>query len=286
MDCSITLRKLTIDITESNLIGICCRLFDTFGFTKEDLPCDIEISFHKINELLPDLTKSYTLYQKLNEIKQYCSSLKEVKSKCNEITANPNTKFRQTYYLPLTIVYSEFMQSYEDILYILDMTQEETTPYGDNLFYKSDWGPTDLTKCKLVRNPNENVENTKSFQLKVPCYLWDLPIEDYSYKEQEVSNMINLFLRDCFDEDHKLLLGNNYYLRIMPYQDNPNSERYVYMYLRNIDMCTYDSHKLALRSLGKDRLPCEINYPSRGYFFSFPVDQWKSKYVNDIKEFI
>jgi len=143
-----------------------------------------------------------------------------------------------------------------------------------------------INKAVFISGPNDNIENTKNFKMNIPCYLWDLPIDFETYQEQHISNLINLFLTKCSEEDHKLLMLGNYYLRMLQYQDKPMSDRYVYIYLRSIENCTFESHKLSLKSIHQNKLTCEITYSKRGFFYEFSIDEWKIKHVNHIAQFV
>lgn len=146
-----------------------------------------------------------------------------------------------------------------------------------------------LNTIKLIGTPIKPLplENKNyNFHLKIPAYLWTFtqnPIN--TYFEQITSNLINLFIRDCSDEDHKLLLTKEYYLRFLQYQDGPNTSRYAYGYLRKISDCTYTSHKDILKLCPLNMLPCEINTASNGYFYRFPVDEWINKKVIHVQIF-
>lgn len=58
------------------------------------------------------------------------------------------------------------------------------------------------------------------------------------------------------------------------------------MYIRLIDDCAYESHKSSLNSVPKDKLPCEVNLSTKGYFWQFPLHEWKLKSIKHIEEFL
>ena len=182
-------------------------------------------------------------------------------------------------------MWNGFMAGYTSLASFLVEYDER---YVINEDYKDDW-PADsvfLDNSKLVIDKEFNKRN---FVMSVPCYLWDLEVNSerdaMTYKEQEISNFVNLFLRDCTVQDYQLMKSREYYLRIFQYQDKPQSDRYCYMYLRKIDDCTFESHKKSLRSVSVDYRACEINYSQRGYFYEFPLVEWNGQCVKHVGSF-
>lgn len=195
---------------------------------------------------------------------------------------------RQLYYLSPNC-YDGFMVCYCRLISILNYSEiDDDTSTEEHHEPKIDWiADIDyINKTKFISGPSDNIKNKRNFQLGIPCYLWDLPIlNDEIYMEQNVSNSVNLFLTKCTEKDHLLVLGKKHYLRILQYQDNPTSDRYVYMYLREIETCTFESHKLALKTVPKDKLACEICSSKRGFFFEFPSKECNEKNVVHINQF-
>lgn len=280
MSCCISINNITIDISEAELVGIFCHIIDIFGDQLTNPLFNVEVSFIKDGVLLPKFPeKSWTLYQKLCAIKIFCDSLKFLREgdQKGELSVMPIgiNKSMQKYYLH-ECDFEGFIIGYDNLLSILRINSE--IHYPEN--YRDHFVPDInlISQCKLVTTNREN----RNFVMKIPCYLWDLPIYEIKYNEQITVDLINLFLRDCTDYDHQLLFNNNYYLRILIYQDKPDADRYCYGYLRKISDCTFDSHKNALKSISKDRLPCEIVFAKRGYFYHFPILEWNHKYVDHI----
>lgn len=115
------------------------------------------------------------------------------------------------------------------------------------------------------------------------CYTWERPVNNDPI-EQLVVNLIMLFLKECTEDDHTMLLDEETYLRLWLYQDG---SPYVCAYIRSIKECTYPSHKIALlraRHSG-EFLPCEISSSEVGYFFAVPRHHWENKEVTFIESF-
>lgn len=282
MTCCININNITIDISEVELVGIFCHIIDIFGERLTDPLFNVEVGRVKNGILLPKFQEeSWTLYQKLCSIKSYCDSLKfqDEERKC-ELIVTPIgiCKSPQKYYLEDKLI-DKFILGYDNILRILQA--DTRTVYSDA--YRDHFAPDFklISQCQLVTKN----KNNRIFTMKIPCYLWDLPIYKNKYNEQISVDLINLFLRDCDGYDHQLLFTGIYYLRIFVYQDHPDSDRYCYMYLRKISDCTFDSHKTALLSVPLVRLSCEVNFATRGYFYHFPILEWNNKYVDHIIEF-
>lgn len=301
------------DIPEYDLIGMICAATSIFnGAIKSKLPFDIEVSLTKKPEILPiEWGRSWTYNNKYSDIMKFCDKLQ------TEITDSyvgvipifceptQNNRPEVRYYLPKSRESDfdlksednndhciEFIRGYnylnsaildalnDDIIYI---TEEVENPE-----YKDDWS-TDknyLNLCKLSNTPNDGVITTRVHGLSVPSYIWDIPKINEIYQEQLAANLLGLFLRDCSEEHHQYLLNKKSYLRFYLYQDAPDSYPYVYAYIRQIDNCTYQSHKNSLNSIEKDKLPCEVNLATKGYFWKFPVDEWKTKSIQHIEQFI
>lgn len=280
MTCCININRITIDISEAELVGIFCHIIDIFGDHLTDPLFNVEVSYVRDGILLPKFKeKSWTLYSKLCAIKSYCDSLKFFRDGKDKLTVVPVgvDKLPQTYYLQNNII-DDFMIGYNNLLIILRIdAQIDYSNYHDHFVPDFDL----ISQCELVIKNKEN----RNFLMKIPCYLWDIPMYKDKYNEQITVDLINLFLRDCHDYDHQLLFNSNYFLKILIYQDKPDADRYCYIYLQKIDRCTFDSHKNALKSIPKDRLPCEIQFANRGYFFHFPLLEWNNKYVEHIMTF-
>ncbi len=140
---------------------------------------------------------------------------------------------------------------------------------------------TFIQNSKLVFTPSldlKSQQETKQFKLSRLSYLWDVPkFTDDVFDILPIS-LLDLFLRDCREEDYKKL-NKNSYLRFMCYQDEPDSYPYIYAYIRGINECT-EQHKSILSRIPEDYLSCEINFSTKGYFFIFPIKEWENKKVD------
>ena len=157
--------------------------------------------------------------------------------------------------------------------------------------YKDDFSPDlkFLSKSVLKHSPKDGICRKTRLGLSVPAYVWDMPrMKEDSFHEQITSNMISLFLRDCSDDDHQRLINSQSYLRIFLYQDAPDSNPYSYSYIRNIEECTYPSHKFSLTEIKKlpgNLLPCEINFGNQGFFYYFTRKEWMTKSVDHLSSY-
>jgi len=293
MSCLCAVNGIILNISEPEFIGILCSIIDTFdcNLSINNLPFDVEVSYIKFAILFPRFNDvSWTFKNKYNEIITFYNDIKinNPLYKRLEIMPIGNIEFTtKTYYLPEKFV-DGFMIGYSNLGFLLNgkPTSETVDPN-----YRDDWKPdlTYINKTKFIGGPDHKFVNTRNFQMKIPTYLWDLPVDSIidttMYTEQLVSNLINLFLSKCSDKDHQLLMNGNHYLRFLQYQDKPTSDRYVYGYLQAIDNCTFESHKHTLRSGPKNKLSCEVIFGERGFFYEFPMEEWKNKDVCHIIEF-
>lgn len=296
MNCCYTINGKIFETSEAEFIGILCSILDTF---LHDVPFDVEVSCVKDCILLPELPRSWTLKNKLTEITTFCDKLRQTVGPTGiEVIPLGNKDFKpKMYYIPENFIHG-FMIGYAALLSLSKEFASSSNEGGANhndtaiLDYECSWEPDQIfiNKSKFVSGPDDKIINKRYFIMNIPCYLWDLPVDPINdmdtYMEQIIVNFVNLFLSKCSQSDHELLMLKNHYLRIFQYQDKPDSDRYVYMRLQSIDDCTFKSHIESLRSVPKDRLPCELNYTKRGYFFEFPVSEWKSKRINHIMQFV
>ena len=93
--------------------------------------------------------------------------------------------------------------------------------------------------------------------------------------------LIKTFLRDCSEDDHKLLMKRETYLRFLFYQDSQDSEPYLYGYLRKISDCSFESHKKILLNIDKNYLPFEITFATYAQFLLVCLKEWESKDINE-----
>lgn len=297
------------DISEAELIGILCKMVD--NIVKCQPIVDIEISITKEPTLIPtSLGRSFTLLQKMQDIVNFCQKLHEpngtqVRLEVTPVYSDGRSSQDTAYYIPENF-FTDFMGGYMLMNNIfLNSSNSEEESEEDDIDYKDDWTPNSefLGRCLLVNTPRDPINTSRNFGLTISSYLWDLPkissIPQASsidlaktagiYQEQLAANLIGLFLRDCSEEDHVLLMSGDTFLRFMLHQDEPDnlphSHPYVHGYVRSISECTYPSHQAALRSCPKDFLPCEICYNDRGFFYKFPLAEWQLKDMKHIERF-
>lgn len=295
-------------VSEEYLAGMLAFMMDTFD-TKHML--NIEVSMHHEQKLIPkELGKSFNSKDNIPVIKNFILSLQKVKDiPCVEVSSIFQGKVLPEPRMYFIIEQEDFMSGYSNMLsisakFVIDAkkSQEKDVPVDnvntkDDPEYKSDWLADEsyLCKCKLIAKPGEQIKG-KIRNLSPIYYVWDLP-KDNACQEQIVVNLISLFLKVCSSEEHEALMNEDKYLRFMLFQDTPDGYPYVCSYIKKIETCTYKSHRLTLmaarepRQLGlqdskpERRLPCEINYSTSGFFYEFPLEDWKNKKITDLGSF-
>lgn len=269
--------NITIDnekksISEHQLCGMLCCMVSIF---KQSPLFEINISTNNPYKILPKSFKmNWSLSDKYQEVKEFCQNLqKNIGTEYIEIIPLYNTKSGPSVKYNIDPIHTnDFGFGYMSIANMIRdiINQEYTSHFPANIEF--------LNNCKLVDSNN--------VKMKTPTYVWNLPKITNIPSEQLTSNLINLFLRNCSEGDHKLLMIGKYYLRFFLYQDTPdtlpNSYPYVHAYIRAINECTFNHHKETLLSISNDELPCEVNYVSRGFFFTFPYKEWLYKNVENI----
>jgi hypothetical protein len=284
------------EISEANLLGMICFMYDTFDLRPV---LDIEISLTRRPTYFPEeLGKSFTLVANLDIIKGVHSKLRTVDSKLTklEIQAiygkdNPNTESNKTltYFFVKKEDSDDFIAGYLRMSglvkgLLLREQEEQEEQVGE---YKDEWklDPEFIKTAKLIAKPGENVTE-KNFLLGVPSYCWEIPSRQ-TYMEQTAVDLLSLYLKNCTDEEHMMLIEKPTYLRFLLYQDTADGNPYVYGYIREIDDCTYPSQRqvLTLARTRGDLLPCEISFAKRGFFYDFSVTEWKNKVIEHIGSF-
>jgi hypothetical protein len=279
MTCCININKITYDITEAEIIGIFCAIFDCFGENLGDPIFNIEVHHTTSPTLLPKFkSKTWTLFDKLYTIKNFCSSLKIKDNDKSEITPtfhNKNTvkELEQTYYLDTKDI-ANFMTGYSNLFnylrvesnYIIDKndTKHQCIPNNELIYH-----------CKLDTTNKKD----RKFKIDEYHYTWELPMYQDNYIRQVTANLVNVFLRDCDDYHRQILLTSNHYLRIHVYQDKAESNRYCYGYVKPIDSSIFDDYINIPRSIPQNKLLCKIILSATEYYFEIPIIEWINKYV-------
>jgi len=294
-----TLPGVWKDIPEAGLVAVVCATISFTGYYKKELPFDIEISILKPLEILPsELGRSWTFKGKYKELVSFYNKLQiesvDGQSYLEVIPIFGESQHHDTgalsgnkYYIHEKY-HNDFMYEYWSFNgFLMNLLNESEDDDVDN-YYLDDWEPNDdfIKSSKLIWTPRDGVNTDRIHIMLIPTYIWNLPKIDNIYQEQLGANLVGLFLRDCFEDDHKRLMDKTCYLRFYLCQDAPDSYPYVHAYIRSIDDCAYESHKASLRSISVDSLPCEVNYATRGYFWAFPLEEWKSKSLKHIKQFL
>lgn len=275
-------------ITEPALVGILCSVTAACGSSP---PFDVEVSMLHTPTILPiSLGRSWTLLKEISKVIEFCENLerKQCRNYIEVVPVGVNFhNWSKKYYFDSDDI-DDFIWGF------ILMNQFILNPPISNKCklppsYKNNWTP-DINFLKdsvLSATPKDGVNADRIHGLTVPAYIWDIPKISHIYQEQLVVNMIGLFLRDCSQEDHLRLLNKTSYLRFFLYQDEPDflthSHPYVNAYIRDIDNCTFDSHIKTLKDIPKDKLPCEVNYSTRGFFWQFSLEEWTKKSIKHIE---
>lgn len=278
------------EVSEPHLCGILCCMVHMF----KDKPLfDIEVSFAgRKKELLPkSFPKCWTLSTQIQNVIEYCENLQKngdppmtvVSVDSGTLSYNIRGEDRPEFMLG-------FLSMDKFIKAVLENeTCEEVEEENDGGVSEFAADSIFLSQSTLKKTVRDEPDLTRTHKLSVPAFLWDLPKITNIYQEQLASNLIALFLRDCSDDEHQKLIKKKSYLRFHLYQDEsdglPDSRPYVYGYIRNIDICTFKSHREALTSIPIDELPCEVNLSTNAFFWRFPVNEWLNKSVQHVYYF-
>lgn len=281
-----------LEVPEYDLIGMICAAVTLEINSLFLLPFDIEVSLIEQPKKFPiDFGKSWTYKHKRCDLIQFCTKLQTEQTESHlevfPIFGSNTTSMGTKYCIP-EIHHNEFMHGYMRLNTFLRNCLSDNIETENNHDCKDDWSPNIefLSASKLANTPKDGINTNRVHVLRVPAYIWDLPKIDDIYQEQLAANLIGLFLRDCDPEDHIRLMDKKSYLRFLLFQDAPNSYPYAYGYIRTIADCTYQSHKNSLNGIGSDKLPCEVTLRTKGFFWEFPLDEWKNKSIQHLREFL
>ena len=276
----IEINQIKMQVSEERLIGMFCAIINTHGLTPEHDISVIRTMDSKNTEYLKNFENKFTMKHNYKQILELCNNLQQsTESDCSyvELFSKNDSEKGYKYYISEDIS-EEFTKGYFWYKRYNELFEGSGTKISEIDHY--------VSESTLVRTPGtkSNIDPKYEMALKVPAYLWDIPKIDHIPEKILVSYLIALFLRDCSLIDYKKLENNKTYLRFMMYQDSDTeSDPYVYAYIRDIDNCTFSSHKNILLSCPVDKLPCEVNLGiSRGFFYMFPIDEWNNKSVMSI----
>lgn len=262
-----------IRMNEGTFIGFLSSLIAKHG---DDIPFDVEISIVGNLSLFP-FVGSFTLKNRLRDVIIFCKELEQQKfPSCLRVISIYNSV--TSYYIPEQF-HEDFMVGYTQLIpHFTELLTSQNQSY--TMDYKDDWIP-DVDY--LEQSEYIGMGHDTKQRLKIPCHIWNLPSTRDIYREQLMINLIALYLSVCSSEEHSKLLQGRSYLRFFLYQDNPNSSPYMNAYIRSIKECTYQSHKNTLENRPSDYLPCEINHGNTGFFYIFPLEEWKIKSIGHIE---
>lgn len=279
-------------VSEYELAGMLCFMDTIFGVQH---PLNIEVSLDEQSTLFPPKWgRSFNSAKQAVEIRAWSLELQQPKpGPYLQVDPIPHRSSWTFYldnheefmrgYMNMSSITQRFIQTLHNKKQDQDNKQQEPAIAED---YKSEWeaDPIFLSQAKLIAQPGEVINKPR--QLPPIFYVWDLPGTGV-YMEQTVVNLVMLFVKECTEADHKMLMDQESYLNLKLYQDTPDGSPYVCAYIRLIDDCTYPSHKLLLSKARESKkfYPCEINYVNTGYFFEFPRDHWEKKQITFIGSF-
>lgn len=282
MSCRCLINGSILELSEAELLGILCSIIDTFNISPQ---FDVEVLYTKSCTFISQL---WTLKTNLTDIVSLCQKLKHpAVYECVKVFPLGSIKAVPiNYYLPKNLL-NDFKIGYSKLSSLLSMVID-----ANYVIYNNYW-PADrdfLSKTTFISGPGDNIQNTRKFQMIIPSYLWELPIDSRKdasiYIEQSTSNLINLFLTKCSSKDHELLVLGNHYIRIFIYQDNPHSDRYCYISIRELDSIIYQNHKITTKSCSNDHRLCEINYSQKAFLFEIPLREWNTKSIRHIEDIV
>lgn len=287
MDCAVGAYGHWKDCTEYELVGILCAAVSIFP---NGTPVDVEISLHKPHQVIPPIWgRSYSYNHKLKEIKNFCESLNNHNGGCKLVVIplypDGTLGVEVAYYIPEDKS-SEFMSGYTYLNELINT--ERVINKEDHVDYVDTWTPdeTFIKTANLVKTTKDPILTGRHFEMQCPAYLWDLPKTGSRYQEQLVADLLELFLHNVLEEDNEKLIYGKTFIRFMLYQEEsdelPHSHPYVYVYVKNIDECTYASHKKALINVPEGYFACEICYPKRGFFYMFPQSEWSDGSIKHV----
>lgn len=114
---------------------------------------------------------------------------------------------------------------------------------------------------------------TRKWVLSVPSICYNID----AYKYLDISTHIEIYVRmhvpNISQEDKSALLAKTKYLRFMCFQDEEDSDAYMYAYCRDISEMSPDHYaEAAIDKLQEGYCLGEINYATSAYFFVFDTD--------------
>lgn len=113
----------------------------------------------------------------------------------------------------------------------------------------------------------------RKFQLNVPCLEYDVDkYKNIEMIDEQLEIFVNMYLADITDQDLQDVLNQKAYIRLMLFQDEPDSQTYMYAYSRQVSALR-ESDRTIMNHLDVKEVLGEINYATRGYFFSLPKDK-------------
>ena len=120
----------------------------------------------------------------------------------------------------------------------------------------------------------------RKFKLNVPCK--EYSVDEYKYLSMrvQVPILVEIYRKDLTEDELDDLINHRKYIRLMLYQDGPDTDSYMYAYCRSIDTLN-DQHASVVQEDNYNILG-EINYVTKAHFFEIKGDLENPIGVNDI----
>jgi len=105
----------------------------------------------------------------------------------------------------------------------------------------------------------------RKFKLSVPCK--EFSIDKYKYLpiDAQIPILVEMYRKDITKEELDDLVSHRKYVRLMLYQDGPDTDAYMYAYCRPI-ISLNEQHASYINGTSYNILG-EINYVTKGFFF-------------------
>lgn len=314
--CKCTINSIALNISEEQFAGILCAITSTFSYY---LPFNLNVDVSSITSLFIPMfnTKSWSLKDKLLEIRNFCNELKRDGLNKSAVKVTPIGKsayFQETYYLHEKSSY-DFAEGYSMLSHLLTHnglykdTQAIVNNYRHNQIKPYDmhtsrdpFEPINTHEIDqimkiysyqefidiaiLVAYPGDKYNSKRIVTLDTPCYEWEFPLFNMGMeitKEKIMTSLVNLFLKDCSIADHTLMAFKKHYLRIFLLDDA--SGKYCYMYLGEIGRCMPRSRKDLSKIRLVDELLCEVvDRGCSSEIYKFSLTEWNEEQISELVE--
>ena len=105
----------------------------------------------------------------------------------------------------------------------------------------------------------------RKFKLSVPCKEFSIDAYKYLPMDVQIPILVELYRKELTKDEMDDLINHRKYVRLMLYQDGPDTDAYMYAYCRPMDSLN-EQHAKYIKEKQYNILG-EINYVTTGYFF-------------------